>query len=399
MNFIVIFLFIIFGNIAADKVIINSRNHFKYGKLKKLNEPKISHERRKSAIEKWIEQPLDHFNSQDQRTFHQRYFENIEYHVDNGPIFIFVGGEAEISSGWLLAGHFHDMAKKLNGILFAVEHRYYGKTRPTHDLSIENLRYLTSEQALADLAHFIVEMKETNPKLVKTTGVILLGGSYSASLVTWFKQKYPHLVSGVWASSGPINSQVYFPEYFKTVAEMIELIGGSECARRIKSANNQLEKWLSEGNSAAIEENMLLCYPLNLENPLDISSMFIFIPSYLAGVVQSHKETNQNIQRECKILTESGIDNDVFNYVNWLFKDYFDQGNYDICIDHLYSSELNFFNNTEWNESNDYIGWRQWRYQTCAEFGWFQISGNETIFGSFPEYQNYQLCNDAYDGV
>jgi Serine carboxypeptidase S28 len=399
MNFIVLFV-VIFVEISTSKIIINQRNHLKLERLKKLSEPPISHDRRKFAVEKWIEQPLDHFNSQDQRTFDQRYYENIEYLIDNGPIFIFVGGEAEMSGGWILAGHFHDMAKQLNGILFSLEHRYYGKTQPTSDLSVENLRYLTSEQALADLAHFIVKMKEINPKLANTSGVILFGGSYSASLVTWFIQKYPHLVSGVWASSGPIIAQVDFPEYFQTVAEMIELIGGPECARKIKSANDQLEKWVVEGNASAIEENMLLCYPLDLRNPLDISSMFIFIPSYLAGVVQSHKETNQDIQRECTIITESGIENDVFNYVNWLFRDYFERGIFDICIDHRYSSELDFFVRNEWSDWTDYLGWRQWRYQTCAEFAWFQTSGNETIFGSsFPADSNYKLCNDAYGGV
>lgn len=41
-----------------------------------------------------------------------------------------------------------------------MEHRFYGKSKPTEDLGVDNLRYLTSEQALADLAVFINAVNE-----------------------------------------------------------------------------------------------------------------------------------------------------------------------------------------------------------------------------------------------
>jgi hypothetical protein len=39
--------------------------------------------------------------------------------------------------------------------VFAVEHRYYGESNPTADLSTSNLQWLSSRQALEDLSLFI----------------------------------------------------------------------------------------------------------------------------------------------------------------------------------------------------------------------------------------------------
>jgi Serine carboxypeptidase S28 len=85
----------------------------------------------RAITEQWVTQRLDHFNPQDSRTFQMRYFANDEFFQPNGPVFIFVGGEYGISPGWVSGGHTFDMARELNGYLFYVEHRFYGRTRPT----------------------------------------------------------------------------------------------------------------------------------------------------------------------------------------------------------------------------------------------------------------------------
>lgn len=47
-----------------------------------------------------------------------------------GPMFIFLGGEWEISKGRITGGHMYDMAREHNGLLVYTEHRYYGKSKP-----------------------------------------------------------------------------------------------------------------------------------------------------------------------------------------------------------------------------------------------------------------------------
>ena len=69
-----------------------------------------------------------------------------------------LGGEGTASPHWMVSGSWIEYAKKHNAICFQLEHRFYGESHPTEDMSVKNLAYLTSTQALADLANFITEM-------------------------------------------------------------------------------------------------------------------------------------------------------------------------------------------------------------------------------------------------
>lgn len=46
------------------------------------------------------------------------------------------------------------LAEKFGAAVVSLEHRYYGKSSPFKSHSTENLRYLSSKQALFDLATF-----------------------------------------------------------------------------------------------------------------------------------------------------------------------------------------------------------------------------------------------------
>ena len=72
-----------------------------------------------------------------------------------------------------------------------ISFRFYGDSHPTEDLSVKNLVYLSSEQALADLASFVSSMNEQHN--LTDAKWISFGGSYPGSLSAWFRLKYPHL--------------------------------------------------------------------------------------------------------------------------------------------------------------------------------------------------------------
>lgn len=80
---------------------------------------------------KTITQKLDHFDETNTGTWQMRYYDNNQYYAPGGPIFIYLGGEWEISPGWVMGGHMFDMAKEMSGYMFYTEHRYYGKSLPT----------------------------------------------------------------------------------------------------------------------------------------------------------------------------------------------------------------------------------------------------------------------------
>ena len=66
------------------------------------------------------------------------------YYEEGGPIFIQIDGEWESSSAGLSYGAWLDWARKEKAALFVLEHRYYGKSRPTDKITTEELQWLSS---------------------------------------------------------------------------------------------------------------------------------------------------------------------------------------------------------------------------------------------------------------
>lgn len=143
------------------------------------------------------------------------------------------------------------------------------------------------DQALADLAYFIAYVRNTIDGL-ENSQVIVVGGSYSATMATWLRKKYPHLVTGAWASSGPLLAQVDFIEYKEVVGESFYYVGGRNCHDRLQTAFGQMELLIANNMSYVITEKFNFCSPIDVNNQLDIWGMFYLLSDELAGVVQYH---------------------------------------------------------------------------------------------------------------
>lgn len=61
------------------------------------------------------------------------------------------------------------------------------------------MQFLTPEQILHDVAAFIETIHIQHHS---ESRVILWGSGYGATLATWARKKYPHLIDGTWSSSG-----------------------------------------------------------------------------------------------------------------------------------------------------------------------------------------------------
>uniref|UniRef100_A0A1B0DNK3 Uncharacterized protein n=1 Tax=Phlebotomus papatasi TaxID=29031 RepID=A0A1B0DNK3_PHLPP len=315
------------------------------------------------VTEEWIEQKLDNFDDNNNATYQMRYLANAEFYQPGGPIFIYVGGEWSVSPGWITGGHTFDMARELNGYLFYTEHRFYGQSRPTPDLSFENLQYLHVNQALADLAHFIEVKKQEIPG-ASSSGVILVGASYSATMVTWFRQYYPHLINGAWSSSAPLLAKADFVEYFETVGESIRIVSGDECYNRLDGAFREAERMIEAGEFAALSELFNLCQPLT-NNQLDIWNFFSSLSGLLAGVVQYHWPGD--IEGTCEIIMSQDTDIDGFaEYARRRMGG---------CWSAEYEYFVEYYSRTQW--TNNIM--RQWLFQTCNEYGWYQTSGSNNF--------------------
>ena len=103
----------------------------------------------------WFPNLVDHFNPRDNSTYQQRYWYNKE-HFDkrSGPVFLYICGEytCSVPETRMFAS---ELAAAHKALFVVLEHRYYGASKPFEDWSLENLRLLTVDNALADIAFFI----------------------------------------------------------------------------------------------------------------------------------------------------------------------------------------------------------------------------------------------------
>ncbi|KAG0245053.1 hypothetical protein BGW41_004310 [Actinomortierella wolfii] len=65
-----------------------------------------------------------------QTTFRQLYYVNDEHYRPGGPILLWVGGESPLHSMFLNRGLLYELAQETNGLLVALEHRFYGNSIP-----------------------------------------------------------------------------------------------------------------------------------------------------------------------------------------------------------------------------------------------------------------------------
>lgn len=174
----------------------------------------------------YFTQTVDHF-SRNTSTFQQRYFVDDDTFFGGGPIFIYISGRLDAFQ-LVQSGEVFELKKQLNGLLFGLEHRFFGRSQPTPDTSVENLQYLSVEQAVADIASFIGYIKDTYEG-VKASKVILFGEEYGGALAVWARQKFPHLVDGVWASSAYVNPQINHIQLAQNIGKTYRQIGGDRC--------------------------------------------------------------------------------------------------------------------------------------------------------------------------
>ncbi len=143
--------------------------------------------------------------------------------------------------------------------MVALEHRYYGESHPFKTLTSDNLRYLSSQQALHDLANFIANAPDFvfPGRSLSGSKWIIVGGSYPANLAAWFRLKFPHLVVGAWASSAPVLAKSDYWEYDAVVGQQL----GVQCAQGVQNVTQLLEALLESGDSKALDKAKRLFHP------------------------------------------------------------------------------------------------------------------------------------------
>uniref|UniRef100_A0A7S1GCM2 Uncharacterized protein n=1 Tax=Bicosoecida sp. CB-2014 TaxID=1486930 RepID=A0A7S1GCM2_9STRA len=379
----------------------------------------------------YMTQRVDNFDPQNQGTWKQRYWVNDTHFAGKGkgPLFVQISGEAAFNPIWVVADvESMDNAATFGAVVAAVEHRFYGESQPFGDLSTEHLAFLSSEQALADLAVTIAALKEQ----YEPTAVVVFGGSYSGALAGWFRTKYPHLADVGVATSSPVLAELDFVEYLQVVTKSLEnpLVGGSTaCTGAVASATAAIEAALkTDAGRQMLSTKFQTCETLSMQSSAqDVSNFLSTIIGSFMGVVQYNIDNNafehggkvnpNTVASVCKTMTTTSatpLDNyaAVSAATNLAFAPSVPAHAQafglragapapDACIDISYSGMIAQLQNTSL-ASAAAEGGRQWTYQTCAQFAYFQTTDAAApaqVFGpaSFIPLSFYTgMCADIF---
>lgn len=378
----------------------------------------------------FFEQRLDHFKSSfKNESFKQRYFYTDRY-INNGngngnngnknlrsagpgPTYVFlcVGGEGEDLDKSVLIDSVHcsgDMIalasilskqRNANVHLFALEHRYYGKSYPVFDggasspVTNENLVYLSSRQALADIAHFVRYTQKVY-ELSDDVPFITFGGSYPGVLAAWSRLKFPHLIYGAVSHSAPLQVILDFPQYLDVMAQDLSnpMVGGSqECLDIIHQGHEEIafllqerDKIILQGNRENIASMFDICNGAQALE--DDKSKRAFLGD---GVVDINVQENDpscegdlcNIAKICNfvvsesksITSTSTTDTTITNNTNMkvlskLAKVQQESSN-STCKDISWEGMMEYISSPEDGQDG---GLRSWLWQTCTEMGFYQ---------------------------
>eukprot|EP00980_Cylindrotheca_fusiformis_P003550 scaffold791_cov115-Cylindrotheca_fusiformis.AAC.8 len=422
------------------------QNHF--GKIKQADNVQPAAKETTAAEddvqELYFSQTLDHFDSNNHGTFQQRYFKTDRYIVENQVsefTFLCVGGEGPGMDKSVLVDSVHctgdmlELAKRLSNEkqisvhVYALEHRYYGTSYPAFGngkqespVTNQNLRFLSSRQALEDLAHFVHSINEEQGVNTKW---VTFGGSYPGFMAAYARLKYPHLVYAGVSSSAPLDLKVDFPGYNQLVGADLKYpkVGGSEaCFDVVKEGHNQAVQ-LIETDPIKLAETFNICTPENLKDRRNQEVLLYVLSMALRGdgLIQIPAQSNDpscegelcNIERLCQHMTSMASSTNS-SAMDILVDVASKQAPSGACLEVDWNTTLAELSKPTVTEE----GWRSWLWQTCTEVGFYQTCEDEScpyaasfhsvdmdleicsvVFNVTNVHENVQASLDYYGGL
>ncbi|XP_071702207.1 probable serine protease EDA2 [Rutidosis leptorrhynchoides] len=323
----------------------------------------------------WFNQTLDHFSPYDHRKFQQRYYEYLDnFRIPDGPIFLVICGES--ACGGISNDYITVLAKKFEAAIVTLEHRYYGKSSPVESFTTENLKYLSSKQALFDLAAFRQYYQESlnlklNRKKVDNPWFVF-GISYAGALSAWFRLKFPHLTCGSLASSGVVHAILDFYQYDQQMGEST----GPECKAILQEVTQLVENQL-DSNGEAIKNKFGA-------PTLKVDGDFMYYLADAAAVAIQYG----NPDKLCTPMTNAKKAGDdlVDAYAKYVNEYYV--GSFGVNIE-SYTQEY-----LKKTSSGD----RLWWFQVCTEVAYFQTApANDSIRSSKIDLRYHlDLCKNVF---
>jgi len=305
------------------------------------------------------------------------------------------------------------LAQQYGAYMFQTEHRFFGQSRPTADMSTANLKWLTMEQALADINDFIPAMNKkfnfTNPRWVA------FGGSYPGTMAANLRKYYPNITVGNVASSAPLWPKVDFWEYAQKMEQAL-MWENQNCWMNTKNAFATIKQYTYTDTGRAALNQKFGIHPPLCNSTVDSCSTVDFdstnflanVFSDIQGIVQytfdarNNVTLNQNglsIANLCKRMNDSTVADVVDRLVNvyiWASDWYNNNDSAVAYMNNNYTDMISSMVNASFDSDGDDRGWM---WLCCNEFGWLQTTDNG--YGIFKDLipLNYylQMCTDLFN--
>ncbi|KAI6201583.1 Peptidase S28 family-containing protein [Aphelenchoides besseyi] len=336
----------------------------------------------------FFSQKIDHFNNSDDRIFNQLFFSNDKFFVD-GPELLFLGGTESIHIRSINNHSFPlpQYAQQLKSRVWFLEHRFFGASQPFSDYSTENLRYLTSDQAVEDAANFITETNSLYK--VKSGHWIIFGGSIAGSLALNLRQKHFDLSIGAVASSYAEHCEDVYQKH------------SHRCLENIRSGFRMLREFMDNKEGRDILDEVFLLKPslsqLELTEQQIQHFYYVLIKNFFLAVENNKLNKSPfnhgaGIGDVCTIMTSPAI-----NPLSRLVKvtDYMrlQMGDKTTSLDIDYNALIDKLKNT--TSPNDQ---RAFLWFQCYEFKRFSTTHYLNAFGSILKLNYFiDMCIEVFD--
>jgi len=335
---------------------------------------------------------LDHFRPQDTRTIQFHYRLNLDHYREHGPIFIFINSADETTTEWIEEGLIVDVARQVGGALVTADHRYVRLNIPTEDASFENLAFLTVEQAVADIATLVTTLYDHLGK-DEPASVILWGTGYGGALATFARKKYPHLITGAFASSGTFRAEVFDTSYHDSLSGNLLRLGSLDCHTRVRNAFDVLLYLFENNQSDYIRERLRLCEAIDLDDTQDVGLLFELFIDLISNYIRENEMFG--ITTFCRDMTYYPADN-LNSLIRWAVFVY--GYDFDECINTNYTQLIGRLANTDW-ETSVYPRLRSYAYLRCTQIAAFRITSDYemTAFPSLLDAEyHFNFCEDIF---
>ena len=321
---------------------------------------------------------VDHWNAQDDRTYEQRWWVNDDYWTGDGPLFLYICGEYRCSVPDTRLYPFM-LGATYGARLLVLEHRFYGDSQPFDDWSLDSLRYLSSQQALADLAYFLGAINE------KDNEVLVIGGSYPGAMSAWFRERYPHIAIGAWSSSGVVQPIVDFWHFDEQVFASTAK-SGEWCPRMIQESMKYVTEQGRRRDSGQADN--VITKTLAAGPTPDMRTddwMFFYADVFVEGVQYGGRTA---LCETLKGLEGSSNDDIVEAMVAYGAAEGVSPPDYDSAV--IADTTVDVHSSA-----------RPWTYQYCTEYGWFQTPSKAHPMRSEDLALDYwpAMCERGFEGL